>query len=222
MPSLCHEFERLDASSHEHLEAQLLRPDEAATKDVASAADDRPELGVHRVDLLEGVNRVSAGEHPGESLIGRVEHVDDEASSVDEQVKELRQRVEESADILADVCALLLYGGFDLGDEQSAWSRWRPILDALTSMSVEPVTVRQGRGPLLRRVALLRAASAGLDLSVEPRDAKARKRQRQGNESARQPSGEHLRKEQAIGFQGGVQSEHKQDDGTKVKQAANI
>jgi hypothetical protein len=22
------------------------------------------------------------------------------------------------------VCALLLYGGFDLGDEQSAWSRW--------------------------------------------------------------------------------------------------
>jgi hypothetical protein len=52
-----------------------------------------------------------------------------------------RNRRKTEADILADVCALLLYGGFDLGDEQSAWSRWRPIVDALTSMSVEPVTV---------------------------------------------------------------------------------
>ena len=66
------------------------------------------------------------------------------------------------------------------------------------------------------------SASAGLELSVEPRDAKACQRQRQGDESARQPGGEHLREEQAVGLQGGVQSEHKQDDGTKVKQTANI
>ena len=94
-PASDDDFERLDASSHEHLEAQLLRSDKAATKGVASAADDRPELAVHRIDLLERVDRVGAGEHPGESLIGRLEHVDDEASSLDEHVKELRQRIEE-------------------------------------------------------------------------------------------------------------------------------
>jgi hypothetical protein len=41
-------------------------------------------------------------------LIGRLEHVDDEASSLDEQVKELRQRVEESDHL----------GRVTLGDEQ--------------------------------------------------------------------------------------------------------
>jgi hypothetical protein len=62
---------------------------------MASAADDRSELAVHRIDLLERVDRVGAGEHPGKSLIGRLEHVDDEASSLDEHVEELRQRIEE-------------------------------------------------------------------------------------------------------------------------------
>jgi hypothetical protein len=95
LPSLFYDFERLDASSHEHLEAELLGSAEAATKRVTSAADDRPEFAVHRIDLLERVDRVGAGEHAGESLIGRVEHVDDEASLLDEHVKELRQRIEE-------------------------------------------------------------------------------------------------------------------------------
>jgi hypothetical protein len=63
---------------------------------------------------------------------------------------------------------------------------------------------------------------AGLELNAEPWDAKARQRQRQGDESTRQPRGEHLREEQAVGLQGGVQSKHKQDYGTKVKEAANI
>jgi hypothetical protein len=96
LSSIDDDFERLDASSHEHLEAQLLRSDKAATKGVASAADDRPALAVHRIDLLERVDRVGAGEHPGKSLIGRLEHVDDEASSLDEHVEELRQRVKET------------------------------------------------------------------------------------------------------------------------------
>jgi hypothetical protein len=108
LPSIYDDFERLDATSHEHLEAQLLRSDKAATKDVASAADDRPELAVHRVDFLEGVDRVGAGEHPGESLIDCLEHVDDEASSFDEDVKELRQRIEEPKHL----------GRVTLGDEQ--------------------------------------------------------------------------------------------------------
>ena len=95
LPCICHEFERLDASSHEHLEAQLLRSDKAATKRVASTADDRPELAVHHIDLLERVNWVGTGEHPGESLIGRLEHVDDEASSLDQHFKEFCQRIEE-------------------------------------------------------------------------------------------------------------------------------
>ncbi|MGP8180338.1 MAG: hypothetical protein ACLP1E_06060 [Acidimicrobiales bacterium] len=43
MSSIDDDFERLDASSHEHLEAQLLRSDEAATKDV-------------RVPLMTGPN----------------------------------------------------------------------------------------------------------------------------------------------------------------------
>ena len=108
LPSIWHDLERLDASSHEHLEAQLLRSDKAATKRVAGAADDRPELAVHRVDLLERVDRVDAGEHPGKSLIGRLEHVDDEASSLDEHVEELRQRIEEPKHL----------GGVTLRDQQ--------------------------------------------------------------------------------------------------------
>ena len=76
-------------SSHEHLEADLLGSSETAPEDVASPCDHGAVLAVHRLDLLERVDGIGPGEHPGDTLLTRLEHVHHEAARLDYEVEQV-------------------------------------------------------------------------------------------------------------------------------------
>ena len=89
------ELDRLDAAADERLETDLLGRHQVTADNMAKAGDHRSELAVGRGDFLERIDRICAREDAREALVTRLEDVHDEAAPLDQEVVEVRERIDE-------------------------------------------------------------------------------------------------------------------------------